>query len=215
MLGGVKTSSETAASALGGTETVRGVQAGSNVKITADQIKAWSNASPTVTGTSTHTGPIDISNASAGQIVFPASQNASANANTLDDYEEGTFTATLGDGTNNYTVNTQTSTYTKKGREVTVQLSGTWNSIGSAGAGQLRFGALPFTCSNALSQAAFIGSISGLDFTATLNPITAFVQGNTTNIMLERVNDNAAPTALAANGSSASGSFTVGAVYHV
>jgi len=33
--------------------------------------------------------------ADGGQIKFPASQSASADANTLDDYEEGTFTTTL------------------------------------------------------------------------------------------------------------------------
>ena len=36
--------------------------------------------------------------ASGGQFKFPASQNASTNANTLDDYEEGTFTAGIAFG---------------------------------------------------------------------------------------------------------------------
>ncbi len=36
-----------------------------------------------------------VSLGSNGQIVFPASQNASSDANTLDDYEEGTFTPTV------------------------------------------------------------------------------------------------------------------------
>lgn len=36
-----------------------------------------------------------IDTANTGQIKFPASQNASTNANTLDDYEEGTFTPVL------------------------------------------------------------------------------------------------------------------------
>lgn len=40
-------------------------------------------------------GLLDLSGASAGQIKFPASQNASADANTLDDYEEGTWTIAL------------------------------------------------------------------------------------------------------------------------
>lgn len=35
---------------------------------------------------------VDISGASGGQIKFPATQNPSSNANTLDDYEEGTWT---------------------------------------------------------------------------------------------------------------------------
>lgn len=40
----------------------------------------------------TVTGLVDISASGAGQIKFPATQNPSANANTLDDYEEGTWT---------------------------------------------------------------------------------------------------------------------------
>lgn len=65
--------------------------------------------------------PIDISNANAGQIVFPASQNASANANTLDDYEEGTWTPAIrfaSFATDNLSVayTSQVGTYTKIGR---------------------------------------------------------------------------------------------------
>jgi hypothetical protein len=39
-----------------------------------------------------------------GQIQFPATQNASSNANTLDDYEEGTFNPTINCTTNSGTV---------------------------------------------------------------------------------------------------------------
>jgi hypothetical protein len=54
---------------------------------------------------------------SGSGITFPATASASSNANTLDDYEEGTWTPTLG-GTATY--NSQTGTYTKVGRLVTV-----------------------------------------------------------------------------------------------
>jgi hypothetical protein len=43
-----KTSAETAASALDGTELIRGVQGGSNVKITGTQVKTFTSASPTL-----------------------------------------------------------------------------------------------------------------------------------------------------------------------
>lgn len=57
----------------------------------------------------------------SGQIAFPASQNASAAANTLDDYEEGTWTPalscnTVGNLSVSYT--TQLGVYTKIGRQV-------------------------------------------------------------------------------------------------
>ena len=37
-------------------------------------------------------GPLDLTAATAGQIKFPATQNPSSDVNTLDDYEEGTWT---------------------------------------------------------------------------------------------------------------------------
>jgi len=50
-----------------------------------------------------------------GQIAFPAGQQASADVNTLDDYEEGTWTPTI---TNNSSYTIQYGTYTKIGRIV-------------------------------------------------------------------------------------------------
>lgn len=85
-------------------------------------------ATPTFTGTSTPQGLVDISGASAGQVKFPATQNASSDANTLDDYEEGTWTPSVG-GTASYT--TQTGRYTKIGRLVVVNGTLQINSIGT------------------------------------------------------------------------------------
>ena len=68
-------------------------------------------ASPTFTGQAT----IPTINLTGGQITFPATQSASADANTLDDYEEGTWTPTLG-GTTTYSA--QAGQYTKIGRMV-------------------------------------------------------------------------------------------------
>lgn len=57
---------------------------------------------------------------SGGQLVFPAVQNASAGANTLDDYEEGTYTPTFraNGSAAGVTYSTQTGIYTKTGRQV-------------------------------------------------------------------------------------------------
>lgn len=88
-----------------------------------------------------------------GQIVFPATQVPSAGANTLDDYEEGTWTPAVG-GTATYT--TQTGTYTKIGRQVTVNCTLTINSIGSGSASTIS--GLPFASSARFTGAAFISS---------------------------------------------------------
>jgi hypothetical protein len=55
-------------------------------------------------------------------INFPATQVASANANTLDDYEEGTWTMglTFGGGNTGMTANAAVGRYTKVGRKVHV-----------------------------------------------------------------------------------------------
>lgn len=98
-------------------------------------------------------GLMDLSVSTAGQIKFPASQNASADANTLDDYEEGTWTpvltfATPGDLSVAYT--TQTGTYTKIGRQVTIHLSILTSTFThTTASGSLQITGLPFAPSAA------------------------------------------------------------------
>lgn len=84
-----------------------------------------------------------------GQIKFPATQNASADVNTLDDYEEGTWTPSkfgfTEAGGGSYTL---TGTYTKIGRKVfikgTVVCSG-GATIESVGGSTSYITGLPFT----------------------------------------------------------------------
>lgn len=85
---------------------------------------------------------LDLSNASAGQIKFPASQNASSNANTLDDYEEGTWTPTDGSGAS--LSFTAAGTYTKTGRKVTVTGSVIYPATASTANNVIA--GLPFIC---------------------------------------------------------------------
>jgi hypothetical protein len=73
-------------------------------------------------------------NLTGGQITFPATQSSSANANTLDDYEEGTWTSTISSSSGtitSYTVNS--ATYTKIGRLVNVNISITITNNGTGG----------------------------------------------------------------------------------
>ena len=65
------------------------------------------------------TGLLDLSNAASGQIKFPATQNPSADANTLDDYQEATYTGTA---TGMTTSPTGTVSYTLTGNEATLNL---------------------------------------------------------------------------------------------
>lgn len=85
----------------------------------------------------------------AGQIIFPATQVPSTNANTLDDYEEGTFTPTLTtDGTDFTTVlyrNERAGSYVKIGRVVhfQIRMETSLITVGSA-SGNVVLGGLPF-----------------------------------------------------------------------
>ena len=78
-----------------------------------------------------------------GQIQFPATQNASTNANTLDDYEEGTWTATWTSATPPTTPPTATGAYTKIGRVVTISVFFE-NVNTTGGSGLMSITGLPF-----------------------------------------------------------------------
>jgi hypothetical protein len=82
---------------------------------------------------------------SGAGITFPATQSASSNANTLDDYEEGTWTPALTAGTTNPTVTyvVQSGNYTKVGRVVSISARLQISAI-SGGSGAIRISGLPF-----------------------------------------------------------------------
>ena len=90
----------------------------------------------TVTGTATIT---------SGQIVFPASQNASTDANTLDDYEEGTWTPAFTGASSNPSgsFTEQHGEYIKIGRYVWINCIIHMNASGGSGGGSASIGGLP------------------------------------------------------------------------
>ena len=66
-------------------------------------------------------------------ITFPATQVAASDANTLDDYEEGTWTPTVTPGSGgSFTTITTSGTYTKIGRQVSLMLYINVGSVGTA-----------------------------------------------------------------------------------
>ena len=81
--------------------------------------------------------------ASGAGITFPATASASSDANTLDDYEEGSWSPTVG---GNATYTTQAGKYTKIGNQVTAWFDMQINVIGTGSATTLS--GLPFTSAN-------------------------------------------------------------------
>jgi len=80
-------------------------------------------------------------------IAFPATQSASSDANTLDDYEEGTWSPTLkGDNAaTGQTYSNQYGYYVKVGKLVYVTYDVTLSAKGSV-SGNITVSSLPFTC---------------------------------------------------------------------
>ena len=83
-----------------------------------------------------------------------------AAANTLDDYEEGTFTPTIGGGTSNPTSVTydgaRYGSYIKVGKKVTVQIRMRTDAV-SGGSGLLKIQGLPFTSASSIYGAVSVG----------------------------------------------------------
>jgi hypothetical protein len=105
-------------------------------------------AGDTMTGPLTLGGLLDAG--ATGQIKFPATQNASADANTLDDYEEGTWTPFVqGSSTaGSATYSAQAGSYTKVGRVVTLGYDFIMTSGLSGGVGNVQIAGFPFPVAN-------------------------------------------------------------------
>lgn len=118
--------------------------------------------------------------AGAGGLAFPATAVAVADANTLDDYEEGTWTPTDNSGAAlSFTV--YNATYTKIGRAVEVEAAIYFPSTGSTAAVQIA--GLPFTA------AGGDDGTGGISFSATnVNlSFTGLILRANTNFVLELI----------------------------
>lgn len=130
---------------------------------TTDTSSTWS-VGYTAAGVNSFTNLLEMSNTglltlTSGQLKFPGTQSASTNVNTLDDYEEGTWTPSLG-GDATYT--SQLGQYVKIGKlvyvlgDITVNVLGTGSTTVISG--------LPFTCDNTVntSRPGFVGFFDSL-----------------------------------------------------
>jgi len=133
--------------------------------------------------------------ASGAGISFPASQSASTDPNTLDDYEEGSCTITIQDSASNSATmgGGNVFRYVKVG--AFVQVSGTlnWTSIASLSAGsRIQFHGLPFVVNNVGSYRApaIIGSSASGSFNITRAEIAAGADNGNTFIFGTKVSGN-------------------------
>lgn len=106
-------------------------------------------------------------------ITFPATAVASTDANTLDDYEEGTFTPIVLGSSTAGTVGylTQQGRYVKIGGLVYIDMTVYWTS--HTGTGQLQVGGLPFAASSSVVASV----LSGWNLGVTMSANTTFLPG--------------------------------------
>ena len=91
--------------------------------------------------------------ASGSGISFPATQSSSSDANTLDDYEEGTWTPTDASAAG-LTLTTQYAKYTKIGNMVYFCAEITYPS--NADGNRVSVGGLPFTSNSTMAYGGFV-----------------------------------------------------------
>jgi hypothetical protein len=156
-------------------------ETGSTQQFEARDLQLYSN------GTIKATTSISVGNAvpttSGAGITFPATQSASSDANTLDDYEEGTWTPTIYGtttaGTGTYYV--QDARYTKIGRAVSFVFDLAWSA--HTGTGEMNVGGLPFTVN--VHAAIAPGYADNITLTA-LNILQSLCIDGSTNIGLRQ-----------------------------
>jgi hypothetical protein len=137
------------------------------------------NSGTLISATTIGVGGATPSTSGAG-ITFPATQSASSDANTLDDYEEGSFTPTwLGSTTNPTVSGMQTCTYTKVGRLITITGDMYATSV-SGGSGNLSIGNLPFTAAS--TSGVSFGLTTG--WSSTGSPTRGYVGASSTAVQL-------------------------------
>ena len=126
-------------------------------------------------------------------ITFPGTQSASTNANTLDDYEEGTFTPEYapdsGAAFTSITYGFRHASYTKIGRQVTCLLWMRTSALtkGSA-SGDVNLTGLPFTASSQSEQRTYTPLGVSVDWTN--NPSNIRVNQSTTNALIQKTFSN-------------------------
>lgn len=140
---------------------------------------------------------VNTKSVTTNAVTFPASQFASADANTLDDYEEGTFTPVDASGAGLAFVSA-VGFYTKIGNRVLIDLTVQYPATASGLAAAI--GGLPFICSASTAGAmASRFQNAGLTYTVNITATTAAV-GMWTNVGAAVTNAQLSGSFVAAGG---------------
>lgn len=174
------------------------------------KVNTIQNANGTTALTFAANGQMTLANTplqlTGGQIKFPSTKIASADANTLDDYEEGTWTPTaIGNstaGTTTYVA--RNGTYTKIGNQVTA--TGYVNVSAMTGTNYLLL-SLPFACNVSYSYMGTIHTYN-LDWPSA-GSLVAFAPANNAYIRIHVCVDNAIDQIVAVENASWEAIYTI------
>ena len=173
-------------------------------------------------GASVGTGDLTITNgnlvmANGKGIDFSATSNSSGTMTSelLNDYEEGTWTPVISDGTNNATMTAtyNRGQYVKVGRQVTLTAYILTDSLGSV-TGTIRITGIPFINGSGYGyiSGGVIGNAGGLNITAGHN-ITTTISTGGTYLLLNVWDDAAGATPMQASEWSADGQIQMAITY--
>ncbi len=134
--------------------------------------------------------------------------------NTLDDYEEGTWTPVLTDLSNNATMHSlSTGSYTKIGRVVTVTGNVRTSSLNSV-SGNLYISGLPYGCApgNGFHAAGAIANAENFSITAG-NSIAIYMSANATNLRIDIYDSTVGVTVMQASEWTSDGQIAISVTY--
>ena len=177
-------------------------------------VQGYSSNSPTISDS----GVITLA---SGNLVFPATAAASAGANSLSDYEQGTFSPLLYDtdlSDKSQAGDQRVGSYTKVGNRVIISLHLRMSSLGSLTTGSnALIGGLPFTSANTslLYHSLAPSNTDGFDsMTAGYGILPSIYENN--NYVTLRVNDVASGSSgMTVAEFSANGNITLTGSYNV
>ena len=165
---------------------------GGNLTLFSGSNSAVLSSTGLKTATTISVGAATPSTSGAG-ITFPATQSASSNANTLDDYEEGTWTPTITAYAGSITAYTSQGSYVKIGRIVFATVYAVVSNAGTA-SGAYIISNLPFSLAtsaevygygvNLLTNVGLVGYGSGSTSLYCFTAAGAFPGGSGTYVTL-------------------------------
>ena len=134
-------------------------------------------------------------------------------SNELTDYEEGTWTGTISDGTNNATMGSNTGGYVKIGSLVVLTGYFTLSSLGSV-SGNLRLTGLPFACGSSNSFYTSNGLGWGANLSITDDTTIGFqIDTNASHLNFTHWDNTSGTTILQASQLTANGQFMMNLSY--